>query len=98
MKDVKIKKRLIGGFLLVIGISVAIIVAALLQMNSQRAAYNDILKYQVGANSLISEIRLDANIAARNVRDMALKPGDRSNSELEASVNEILSDMDLSSG
>lgn len=94
MKDVKIKKRLIGGFLLVIGISVAIIVAALLQMNSQRAAYNDILKYEVGANDLISEIRLDAAIAARNVRDMALKPGDSSNSELEASVNEILSDMD----
>ena len=93
MKDVKIKKRLIGGFLLVIGISVAIIVAALLQMNSQRAAYNDILKYQVGANSIISEIRLDANIAARNVRDMALKPGDRSNSELEARINEVLSDM-----
>ena len=94
MKDVKIKKRLIGGFLLVIGISVAIIIAALLQMNSQRAAYNDILKYEVGANDLISEIRLDAAIAARNVRDMALKPGDSSNSELEASVNEILSDMD----
>ena len=94
MKDVKIKKRLIGGFLLVIGISVAIIVAALLQMNSQRAAYNDILKYQVGANSIITEIRLNANIAARNVRDMALKPGDSSNSELEASVNEVLSDMD----
>lgn len=93
MKDMKIKKRLIGGFLLVIGISVAIIVAALLQMNSQRAAYNDILKYQVGANSIISEIRLDANIAARNVRDMALRPGDRGNSELEARINEVLSDM-----
>ena len=93
MKDMKIKKRLIGGFLLVIGISVAIIVAALLQMNSQRAAYNDILKYQVGANSTLTEIRVDANIAARNVRDMALKPGDRSNSELEARINEVLSDM-----
>ena len=94
MKDMKIKKRLISGFLFVIVISVAIIIAALVQMNAQRANYNDILKYQVGANSIISEIRLDAAIAARNVRDMALKPGDRSNSELEASVNEILSDMD----
>ena len=94
MKDVKIKKRLIGGFLLVIGISAAIIVAALLQMNSQRAAYNDILEHQVGANSLLTEIRLNANIAARNVRDMALKPGDRSNAELETRVNEVLSDMD----
>ena len=94
MKDMKIKKRLISGFLFVIVISVAIIIAALLQMNSQRAAYNDILKYQVGANDLISEIRLDAAIAARNVRDMALKPGDSSNSELETSVNELLSDMD----
>ena len=94
MKDMKIKKRLISGFLFVIVISVAVIIAALMQMNAQRAAYNDILKYQVGANDLIAEIRLDAAIAARNVRDMALKPGDSSNSELEASVNEILSDMD----
>lgn len=94
MKDMKIKKRLISGFLFVIVISVAIIIAALVQMNAQRANYNDILKYQVGANDLISEIRLDAAIAARNVRDMALKPGDSSNSELEASVNEGLSDMD----
>lgn len=94
MKDVKIKKRLISGFLFVIVISVAVIIAALVQMNAQRANYNDILKYEVGANDLISEIRLDAAIAARNVRDMALKPGDSSNSELEASVNEILSDMD----
>ena len=94
MKDMKIKKRLISGFLFVIVISVAIIIAALLQMNSQRAAYNDILKYEVGASDLISEIRLDAAIAARNVRDMALKPGDSSNSELETSVNELLSDMD----
>ena len=94
MKDMKIKKRLISGFLFVIVISVAVIIAALMQMNAQRAAYNDILKYQVGANDLISEIRLDAAIAARNVRDMALKPGDSSNSELETSVNELLSDMD----
>lgn len=94
MKDMKIKKRLISGFLFVIVISVAIIIAALVQMNAQRANYNDILKYQVGANSLITEIRLNANIAARNVRDMALKPGDRSNAELETHVNEVLSDMD----
>ncbi len=57
MKDMKIKKRLISGFLFVIVISVAVIIAALMQMNAQRAAYNDILKYQVGANDLISEIR-----------------------------------------
>lgn len=94
MKDMKIKKRLISGFLVVIVISVAIIIAALMQMNAQRANYNDILKYEVGANDLISEIRLDAAIAARNVRDMALKPGDSSNSELESRVNELLSDMD----
>ncbi|MBC5717992.1 methyl-accepting chemotaxis protein [Flintibacter faecis] len=94
MKDMKIKKRLISGFLFVIVISVAIIIAALMQMNAQRANYNDILKYEVAANDLLTEIRLNANIAARNVRDMALKPGDSSNSELESRVNELLSDMD----
>ncbi len=93
MKDMKIKKRLLGGFLLVILISAAVIVGTLFQMNAQRVAYNNILKYQVGANEILTTIRLDANIAARNVRDMALKPGDRSNADLEARVNEVLSDM-----
>lgn len=94
MKDMKIKKRLIGGFLLVIGISAAMFIGILLQMNAQREGYNHILKYQVGANSLLTQIRLDATIAARNVRDMALKPGDSSNTELESKVNNLLSDMD----
>lgn len=93
MKDMKIKKRLLGGFLLVILISAAVIVGTLFQMNAQRVAYNNILKYQVGANEILTTIRLDANIAARNVRDMALKPGDRSNADLEARVKEVLSDM-----
>ena len=94
MKDMKIKKRLIGGFLLVIGISAALFIGILLQMNAQRVGYNDILEYQVAANSLVTQIRLDANLAARNVRDMALKPGDSSNTELESKVNDLLSDMD----
>ena len=37
MKDMKIKKRLISGFLFVIVISVAIIIAALGQLTAQRA-------------------------------------------------------------
>ncbi len=94
MKDMKIKTRLFAGFLLVIGISLAVIIGTLLQMNAQRESYNDILKYQVGANNLITEIRVDALIAARNVRDMALDPGDRSNSELETRVKEVLQGME----
>ena len=56
MKDMKIKKRLISGFLFVIVISVAIIIAALVQMNAQRANYNDILKYRKYAREEINRL------------------------------------------
>ena len=94
MKDVKIKKRLIGGFLLVIGISVAIIIAALLQMNAQRVAYDEILTVDAGANELVLQVRLQANIAARKVRNMALQPGSSDNVTLEKEVNSALEEMD----
>ena len=71
-KNMSIKKSLIVGFGTTILVSVAIIVASLIMMNSQKKAYSDILEHYVETNTLVADCRIDYNIAARGLRDVAL--------------------------
>lgn len=96
LKNMPIKKTLLAGFGITIGISVLIIGAVLLMINSLRGAYKDIVDEYVGTNQLISECRIDYNIAARYLRDVALS-GDMNGlttvtaklSELEKQIAEM---------
>ncbi len=72
IKNMKIKKSLILGFGVTIVVSVAIIIASLILMNVQKGQYNNILESYVGANNMVSQSRIDYNIAARNLRDAVL--------------------------
>ena len=72
IKNMSIKKSLIIGFGTTILISVIIIVASLLLMNSQKSAYSDIIDNYVESTEMIATCRIDYNIAARNLRDMVL--------------------------
>ena len=71
-KNMSIKKSLLIGFGTTIIVSVAIIIAALILMNSQKSAYNRILNQYAGSTNLANECRIYYNIAARNLRDAAL--------------------------
>jgi len=71
-KNMSIKKSLIVGFGTTILISAIIIIASLIVMNSQKNAYQDIIDEYVAANQMVSECRIDYNIAARNLRDAVL--------------------------
>ena len=71
-KNMSIKKSLIVGFGTTILISVIIIVASLLLMNSQKSAYTDIIDHYVESTELIADCRITYNIAARNLRDVVL--------------------------
>ena len=71
-KNMSIKKSLIVGFGTTIFVSVVIIVTALVMMSSQKGAYTDIIDHYVRANELVSECRIDYNIAARSLRDAVL--------------------------
>ena len=71
-KNMSIKKSLIVGFGTTIVISVIIIVASLIMMNVQKNAYTDIIDHYVRTNTLIADCQIDYNIAARNLRDVAL--------------------------
>ena len=71
-KNMSIKKSLLVGFGTTIIVSVAIIIAAVILMNSQRNAYTNILDQYAGSTNLANECRIYYNIAARNLRDAAL--------------------------
>ena len=96
LKNMKVKTSLLMGFGISILLSTVMIVIALFLMNTQSAAYQHILDSYVAANKLITNCRLDANIAARSVRDMALTVDKTSNAQLQARIDEMLADLDAS--
>lgn len=95
LKNMKIKKSLILGFGITIVVSLLIIISTLGLLFNQKNAYTSVIETEMRANDLITSIRLDATVAARCVRDMALNPDDRSgNAELESYINSVLTGLD----
>ena len=72
LKNTPIKKTLLVGFGITILISVFIIGAVLFMMSNLKGAYTNIIEEYVGTNEMVSQCRIDYNIAARNLRDVAL--------------------------
>ncbi len=89
IKNMKIKKSLILGFGVTILVSVAIIIASLVLMNVQKGQYNDIINRYMGANELVSECRINYNIAARSLRDAVLG-GDLTNLDTATEKADLL--------
>ena len=95
LKNMRIKKSLILGFGITIVVSLLIIISTLVLLFKQGNAYTSVINTEMRANELITSIRLDATVAARCVRDMALNPDDRSaNAELESYINSVLTGLD----
>ncbi len=90
IKNMKIRKSLILGYGVTILISVIIIVAALLMMNNQKNAYTDIIDEHVRAKQLITDCRLESNIAARYLRDAVLSYNAETVNQSE--INQLISD------
>ncbi len=94
LKNMKLRNSLLMGFGTNIVISLVLVIACLLMLNSQSKNYQEIIDHDVRSAQLITECRLNANIAARVVRNMALSPGDSGNATLEARANSALADLD----
>ena len=95
LKNMKIKKSLILGVGITIVVSLLIIISTLVLLFKQGNAYTSVINTEIRANELITSIRLDATVAARCVRDMALNPDDRNgNAELESYINSTLTSLD----
>ncbi len=93
-KNMKVRKSLLVGFGTTIIVSLALIISSVVVMNLLSNGYDDILAQNVHSTELISNIRLEANIAARNVRDIALIPDDPNNPQLEARARESIASME----
>ena len=72
IKNMKIKKSLILGFGVTIVVSVLIIIASIILMTMQKSQYTSILDSYVGANGIVSDCRINYNIAGRSLRDAVL--------------------------
>ncbi|MCI8423641.1 MAG: methyl-accepting chemotaxis protein [Lawsonibacter sp.] len=93
IKNMKIRKSLILGFGVTILVSVAIIVASLILMNVQKNQYTHILDEYVESNMLVSECRIQYNIAARTLRDMVLSGDMSSISDINARLSQMETDI-----
>ena len=72
IKNMKIRKSLILGYGVTIVVSVIIIIASLIMMTTQKGAYTDIINTNIRATELVTECRLNSNVAARDLRDVVL--------------------------
>ncbi len=95
LKNMKVKQSLLLGYGVTIAISVILILICIFMMNNQKGRYDTLLAEDVEANEQILYARLNANIAARNVRDILLIPDDPANPELESRALEVLDEMNV---
>ena len=94
LKNMKIKMSLIMGFATTIVVSVAIIVATLVIMNIQSSSYQRIIDTNVRASALVRTCRLNVNMAARYLRDVALDPDSDYVSTASKGINEKLAELE----
>jgi len=93
LKNLKLKTNLILGFGVSLFICGIVIIFSLVGLHSVTAGYDKILDKVVKADETIALLRVDANIAARNARDIALIPDDPANPQLEARAYEVMEEM-----
>ena len=89
IKNMKVRKSLVMGYGITIAVSAAIIIICLILMTVQKGQYTNILEQYVASNELVSESRIDYNIAARSLRDAVLS-GDMSSLDTTSSKIEEL--------
>ena len=93
IKNMKIRKSLIMGFGITIVVSAIIIIVSLVLMAVQKGQYTTILNSYVESNQLVSECRIDYNIAARNLRDAVLSGDMSSVDTTNSKISELSTEL-----
>ncbi|MCI8360334.1 MAG: methyl-accepting chemotaxis protein [Clostridiales bacterium] len=94
LKNMKIKKSLILTFGITVLLSVAIIICTLFIMISQKGRYSNLIDQEIKATELITKSELYTNIAARDLRDVALMPNASGAADKIQSIYKTLEDAD----
>ena len=94
LKNMKIRTSLLMGFGVTLLVSLILIAATLLMMNSQSDKLVGVIDTDVKACDLIKSSRLNANIAARNLRNILLLPNSPDRAQMQSTIQSSLSSLD----
>ncbi|MCI8465504.1 MAG: methyl-accepting chemotaxis protein [Lachnospiraceae bacterium] len=82
LKNIKVKKSLLLGYGITIGVSLLLIVTSLFMMINIKSSYNGLLDEDAQANQDILYCRINSLLTGRNIRDAYLVPGSDANEGL----------------
>ena len=94
LKNMKIRTSLLLGFGITLLVSIIIIASTLFLMNQQSGKMVEVINTDVEACDLIKATRIDANIAARSLRNILLLPDNPNNAQMLATIQTSLSALD----
>jgi methyl-accepting chemotaxis protein len=92
--DMPINKKLTVGFGLAMALMLVVAVVSVIGIVVLNSSINHLVNGADAANQAIKDCRIDVNVAARSVREMALNTDESKNAEYKAKVEEMLSDTD----
>lgn len=99
LKNLQVKKSLLLGYGITIGVSLLLIIINLFTMNSIKNDYEILLDEDAAANQYILYCRTNSLLAGRNIRDSYLVPDSEANEGLmqaaEKAQNELFANMEL---
>lgn len=82
LKNIKVKKSLLLGYGITIGISLLLIVTSLFMMFNIKSSYEALLDKDATANQNILSCRVNSLLIGRNIRDSYLIPDSDGNERL----------------
>ncbi len=99
LKNIKVKKSLLLGYGITIGVSLLLIVTCLFMMVNIKNYYDELLDEDAQANQDILYCRVNALLTGRNIRDAYLVPGSAANEGLlqaaEKAHENLFANMEL---
>ena len=99
LKNIKVKKSLLLGYGITIGVSLLLIVTCLFMMSNIKSSYDSLLNEDSAANQYILNCRVNSLLAGRNIRDAYLTPGSDANEGLlqaaEQAQDNLYANMEL---
>ena len=99
LKNIKVKKSLLLGYGITIGISLLLIVTSLFMMFNIKSSYEALLDKDATANQNILSCRVNSLLIGRNIRDSYLIPDSDGNERLlqtaENAQESLLANMEL---
>lgn len=84
----KIKDKLMYGYGLVIGMMIILTIFAVIGLFVVQSKMNDYIKGAQTADTAVKECQINTNVAARNIREMALNANHNTYADYEANVKE----------